>query len=88
MEKVSLRYLSQCCNAAVLVRGKTTLHYECLSCETPCDVVDLFSSEEERNQKRTNMSKCKDKNIVPNTYPKKVKGAPTAVKPKGKAKRK
>jgi hypothetical protein len=30
---------SSCCNAKVKVVGRTTLHYECLKCHQPCDVI-------------------------------------------------
>ena len=40
MEKIknSLSERSKCCGAKVIVRGKTTLYYVCLSCGKPCDV--------------------------------------------------
>ena len=31
--------VSDCCGASVVVAGRTTQHYECTACGSPCDAV-------------------------------------------------
>ena len=45
------KHLSKCCGAEVKVIGRTTLHYECLKCEEPCDVVSYVSLSQKKRLK-------------------------------------
>ncbi len=33
------RARSKCCNARVVIRGKSTMWHECIKCHTPCDIT-------------------------------------------------
>ena len=43
--RMRVRVLSDCCDAPVLVRGRTTQWYTCMECEKPCDAKPVVKPE-------------------------------------------
>jgi len=50
-KKSSISERSKCCGAKVVVRGRTTLHYECLKCGYECDIYYVERKTWTRNPK-------------------------------------
>jgi len=39
-----MKYVSKCCGAGFKVVGRITMHYQCLACNDPCDIIEQATS--------------------------------------------